>query len=125
MCLLSWPVQAWAAPRPENSNSDEKDTLFGLDTQITIYDGERQQVENIFFNYERGCFKVIRRECEHTNAHYQYYVDSWCVFTCKYLFYQRHSASISEISLTLQSPLFSFTMVPNLLYSLHLLSSVK
>jgi hypothetical protein len=28
--------QASAAPRPENSNSDEKDALFGLDTQITI-----------------------------------------------------------------------------------------
>jgi hypothetical protein len=29
--------QASAAPRPENSHSDEKDTLFGLNTQITIY----------------------------------------------------------------------------------------
>jgi hypothetical protein len=28
--------QASAAPRPENANSDEKDALFGLDTQITI-----------------------------------------------------------------------------------------
>jgi hypothetical protein len=28
--------QASAAPRPENSNSDEKDALYGLDTQITI-----------------------------------------------------------------------------------------
>jgi hypothetical protein len=28
--------QASAAPRPENSDSDEKDVLFGLDTQITI-----------------------------------------------------------------------------------------
>jgi hypothetical protein len=28
--------QASAAPRPENSDSDEKDALFGLDTQITI-----------------------------------------------------------------------------------------
>jgi hypothetical protein len=28
--------QASAAPRPENSISDEKDALFGLDTQITI-----------------------------------------------------------------------------------------
>jgi hypothetical protein len=25
-----------AAPRPENSHSDENDALFGLDTQITI-----------------------------------------------------------------------------------------
>jgi hypothetical protein len=25
-----------AAPWPENSDSDEKDVLFGLDTQITI-----------------------------------------------------------------------------------------
>jgi hypothetical protein len=28
--------QASAAPRPENSDSDEKDALFGLDTQIII-----------------------------------------------------------------------------------------
>jgi hypothetical protein len=28
--------QASAAPRPENSDSEEKDALFGLDTQITI-----------------------------------------------------------------------------------------
>jgi hypothetical protein len=28
--------QASAAPRPENSNSGEKDALYGLDTQITI-----------------------------------------------------------------------------------------
>jgi hypothetical protein len=28
--------QASAAPRPENSDSDEKDALFGLDAQITI-----------------------------------------------------------------------------------------
>jgi hypothetical protein len=28
--------QASAAPRPVNSDSDEKDALFGLDTQITI-----------------------------------------------------------------------------------------
>jgi hypothetical protein len=28
--------RASAAPRPENSDSDEKDTLFGLNTQITI-----------------------------------------------------------------------------------------
>jgi hypothetical protein len=28
--------RASAAPRPENSNSDEKDELFGLHTQITI-----------------------------------------------------------------------------------------
>jgi hypothetical protein len=25
-----------SAPRPENSDSDEKDALFGLDTQITV-----------------------------------------------------------------------------------------
>jgi hypothetical protein len=30
--------QASAAPRPENSDSDEKDALFALDTQITIVD---------------------------------------------------------------------------------------
>jgi hypothetical protein len=30
--------QASAAPRPENSDSDEKDALFGRDTQITILD---------------------------------------------------------------------------------------
>jgi hypothetical protein len=29
-------VQASAAPRPENPDSDEKDALFGLDTQIII-----------------------------------------------------------------------------------------
>jgi hypothetical protein len=29
--------QASAAPRPENSDSDEKDALCGLDTQITIF----------------------------------------------------------------------------------------
>jgi hypothetical protein len=28
--------QASAAPRPENSDSEEKDALFGLDTQMTI-----------------------------------------------------------------------------------------
>jgi hypothetical protein len=28
--------QASAAPRPENSDSDEKDKLFGLGPQITI-----------------------------------------------------------------------------------------
>jgi hypothetical protein len=28
--------QASAAPRPEDSYPDEKDALFGLDTQITI-----------------------------------------------------------------------------------------
>jgi hypothetical protein len=27
--------QALATPRPENSDADEKDALFGLDTQIT------------------------------------------------------------------------------------------
>jgi hypothetical protein len=27
--------QASAAPRPENSDSDEKDALFGVDTEIT------------------------------------------------------------------------------------------
>jgi hypothetical protein len=32
--VLAW-FQASAVPRPENSNSDEKDALFGLDTQIT------------------------------------------------------------------------------------------
>jgi hypothetical protein len=29
-------LQASAAPPPENSDLDEKDALFGLDTQITI-----------------------------------------------------------------------------------------
>jgi hypothetical protein len=29
--------EASAAPRPENPNSDEKDALFGLDTQMTIF----------------------------------------------------------------------------------------
>jgi hypothetical protein len=29
-------LQASAAPRPENSDTDEKYELFGLDTQITI-----------------------------------------------------------------------------------------
>jgi hypothetical protein len=29
-------LQASAAPRPENSDSDEKDALFGLNIQITI-----------------------------------------------------------------------------------------
>jgi hypothetical protein len=29
-------LQASAAPRPENSHSDEKDALFGLNTQMTI-----------------------------------------------------------------------------------------
>jgi hypothetical protein len=33
-CLLSSSV---FKPRPENSDSDEKDALFGLDTQITIF----------------------------------------------------------------------------------------
>jgi hypothetical protein len=28
--------QASAAPRPENSDADEEDALFGLDTKITI-----------------------------------------------------------------------------------------
>jgi hypothetical protein len=28
--------QTSAAPRPENSDSDEEDALFGLDTEITI-----------------------------------------------------------------------------------------
>jgi hypothetical protein len=28
--------QASAAPRPENSDLDEKDALFGFDTQVTI-----------------------------------------------------------------------------------------
>jgi hypothetical protein len=38
MCLFARVcLQASAAPRPENSNSDEKDALFGLDTQITIF----------------------------------------------------------------------------------------
>jgi hypothetical protein len=30
--------QASAAPRPGNSDSDEKDALFGLDTQMTIFE---------------------------------------------------------------------------------------
>jgi hypothetical protein len=34
-CLLSSPVFK-ATPRPEISDADEKDALFGLDTQITI-----------------------------------------------------------------------------------------
>jgi hypothetical protein len=29
--------QASAAPRPENSDPNEKDALFGLDTQITTF----------------------------------------------------------------------------------------
>jgi hypothetical protein len=29
--------QAELAPQPENSDSKEKDTLFGLDIQMTIY----------------------------------------------------------------------------------------
>jgi hypothetical protein len=29
--------EASAAPRPENPNSDEKDALFGLDTQMTNF----------------------------------------------------------------------------------------
>jgi hypothetical protein len=29
--------QASAAPRPDNSDSDEKGALFGFDTQITIF----------------------------------------------------------------------------------------
>jgi hypothetical protein len=41
--------QASAAPRPENSDSDEKDALFGLDTQINCtdsqYEGENVQYE--------------------------------------------------------------------------------
>jgi hypothetical protein len=32
-CLLASPI---LKPRPENSDSDEKDALFGLDTQIVI-----------------------------------------------------------------------------------------
>jgi hypothetical protein len=32
-CLLSSPV---FKPRPENSDSDEKEALFGLGTQLTI-----------------------------------------------------------------------------------------
>jgi hypothetical protein len=29
--------QASASPRPENSDSDKRNALFGLDAQITIY----------------------------------------------------------------------------------------
>jgi hypothetical protein len=38
-CLLSSPVQASAAPRPETSESDEEEALFGLHGQITQYIG--------------------------------------------------------------------------------------
>jgi hypothetical protein len=46
--------QASAAPRPENSHSDEKDALFGLDTVITVL--------NTFFSFrDQMDFQVIRR----------------------------------------------------------------
>jgi hypothetical protein len=34
--ICNFSNDASAAPRPENSDSDEKDALFGLDTQINI-----------------------------------------------------------------------------------------
>jgi hypothetical protein len=42
--------QASAAPRPENSDPDEKDALFGFDTQITIRSGKfsRKQAQLCF-----------------------------------------------------------------------------
>jgi hypothetical protein len=39
--------QASATPRPENS--DEKDALFGLDTQITIV--EYPETKNLYYKY--------------------------------------------------------------------------
>jgi hypothetical protein len=39
--------QASAAPRPENSDSDEKDVLFGLDTQITIICLKTEMIDGI------------------------------------------------------------------------------
>jgi hypothetical protein len=57
-CLLSSPV---FKPRPENSDSNEKDTLFGLDTQITIF-----KIPNPlhFFNCS---FSSRPRKCEERN----------------------------------------------------------
>jgi hypothetical protein len=43
--------QASAAPRPENSDSVEKDALFGLDTQITI---SSQEFGNIFLRLDNS-----------------------------------------------------------------------
>jgi hypothetical protein len=43
--------QASAAPRPENSDSVEKDALFGLDTQITM---SSQEFGNIFLRLENS-----------------------------------------------------------------------
>jgi hypothetical protein len=39
--------QASAAPRPENSDSDEKDVLFGFDTQITIICLKTEMIDGI------------------------------------------------------------------------------
>jgi hypothetical protein len=41
-------LQASAAPRPENSDSAEKDALFGLGTQITII------IKHFVYLYKNG-----------------------------------------------------------------------
>jgi hypothetical protein len=52
-CALSAFVlacfQASAAPRPKNSDSEERDPLFGLVTQITI-SKDRNNTMNLFYS---------------------------------------------------------------------------
>jgi hypothetical protein len=43
--------EASASPRPENSESDEKDALFDLDTQITIFT-TLHLIYNLFIIFE-------------------------------------------------------------------------
>jgi hypothetical protein len=50
--------QASAAPRQENPDSNEKDALFGLDTQITIY-SLLIIVFNLFRNHSFVKFIII------------------------------------------------------------------
>jgi hypothetical protein len=55
--------QASAAPRPENSDSDEKDALFGLGTQITI-------VLPRLYDFFENFFANLARIADHSKLEY-------------------------------------------------------
>jgi hypothetical protein len=44
-------LQTSAAPRPENTDSDEKDAFFSLDTQITLLGLHLSQTKQIYHTY--------------------------------------------------------------------------
>jgi hypothetical protein len=54
--------QASSAPRPENSDSDEKDALFGLGTQISIIYSSHSVLESPYLG---GTFAICNWKMKH------------------------------------------------------------